>query len=302
MGIMTYDAIEQSRIDEPLVADPAERWEAPYTEREGGPYYGGISSYPSTPRRWEEVPAGALSSLREICGVEDLSQLFLVPWAVRFTNLEGEKVITPNSVLALGTHAVGLWTEKPEPGVKASIALDRLAAIEDITILLYGRLSFLSGDERVTIRYNTVAREKLEPALLDLRRRLAGPAQPVPRGDWSSIPLPFKWSHVIQSRVVRLHEDSPVAFRFTTTPRASRSGAARAHMLVLNPHEIVYTEDPFDDPYGTDSFVISRSSISSARTQGECLSVDSNGAHFLLPMMPELRDAAIQWLTAGRSN
>ena len=43
-------------------------------------------------------------------------------------------------------------------GREGAIPLERLSAIEDVTILLYGRLSFISPSERLTIRYNTLAR------------------------------------------------------------------------------------------------------------------------------------------------
>src|SRR5208337_3899022 len=156
--------------------DPAEKWELHFRESEGGSYYGGnYASHPYTPHQLAEVPAGAMESLREPCGVEDLHQVFIVPWAVRSVDSRGRRVISPNSVLALGARAVGLWTEKPQPGLKVVIRMEELAAIEDVMILLYGRLSFVPFGERLRIRYNTVARDKLEQALLELRQQLSGP-------------------------------------------------------------------------------------------------------------------------------
>lgn len=123
--------------------------------------------FPHAPRRAEDIPSGALESLSESCGIEGLRQVFLIPRAVRSIGWRDQKVISPNSVLAIGSRAVGLWTEKPEPGVKVMIPLKKLSAIEDVTILLYGRLSFFSFGDRLTIRYNTLARSGLEPALLE---------------------------------------------------------------------------------------------------------------------------------------
>src|SRR5208337_3810248 len=162
-------------------------------ESEGGSYGGICDIFPFTPRRAEDIAEGALESLNEICGIEGLRQVFILPRAARTTGLGEQKVISPGSVLGIGTRAVGLWTEKPEPGVKVAIPLERLSAIEDVTILLYGRLSFLSFGGRLTIRYNTLARFALEPALLDLRKRLGGSPQPLPREDERSPVLPIKW-------------------------------------------------------------------------------------------------------------
>jgi hypothetical protein len=144
--------------------DPAESWELDCSESESASYYRGVYDvFPRTPRREEEVPPGALEALNASCSLAGLGQLLLVPMAVRATGHGGEKVIAPASVLAVGNRAVGLWTEKPQAGVKVLIPLDRLSAIEDVTILLYGRLSFFSFTERLTIRYNTLARPSLKP-------------------------------------------------------------------------------------------------------------------------------------------
>ena len=159
--------------------DPAESWELEYTEREGGFYFRGIyAGHPFAPSGPEDVPAGAWESLRETCGLESMKQLLIIPSSVRAVGRRNRKVITPMEVLAVGTRAVGLWAEKPAPAVRVAIGLDELAALEDVHILLYGRLSFLSRDNRLTIRYNTVCRRILEPVLQRLREKLAGPGCP----------------------------------------------------------------------------------------------------------------------------
>jgi hypothetical protein len=277
--------------------DPPESWELHFTEREGGSYFrANRGSYPYTPRRSEEIPQGAMESLQEICGVEGLHQIFIMPLAVR--GLGTQKLISPNSVLAIGARAVGLWTEKPEPGVKVSILLDEVAAIEDVAILLYGRISFLPFGDRLTIRYNTVARPELEPSLLELRKRLAGPAQQVPREDAKTERLPFKWRNLVRSIDVCQQESAPVAFRFAQTPRRSRHDVQQSQLLVLNPYELVYMSDPIEaeDKYGEDSFIVPRSRISGIQIQEKDLAITSNGVHFKISMMPELRAAAVHWL------
>jgi hypothetical protein len=279
--------------------DPPERWELSYTEKEGGSYFrANRGSYPFTPRRAEDIPRGALESLREICRVEGLHQVFIIPRAVR--GLGAQKLISPNSVLAIGARAVGLWTEKPEPGVKVSILLDEVAAIEDITILLYGRLSFLPFGDRLTIRYNTVARPELEPSLLELRKRLAGPAQRVPQENESMGELPCKWRNVVRSTSVRLQEGAPVAFRFAESPKRSRHSVEHGELLVLNPYELVSMSDPVNsdsvDNLGADSLIVPLSRISDVQIQENDLAITVNGVHFRLTMLPKLCEAAARWL------
>jgi hypothetical protein len=62
----------------------------------------------------------------------------------------------------------------------------------------------------LTIRYNTVARDGLEPAVLELRKRLTGPAQGIPPEDKGAQELSFKWNNVLHKALVRLQESNPV--------------------------------------------------------------------------------------------
>src|SRR5271157_6064278 len=99
--------------------DPAETWELPCTENEGGSSpRGACDIFPFTPRQREDIAEGALDSLNDVCGIEGLRQVFIIPWVVRKAGIGEQKVISPDSVLGIGTRAVGLWTGKPEPGVK----------------------------------------------------------------------------------------------------------------------------------------------------------------------------------------
>jgi hypothetical protein len=279
--------------------DPAEKWEIHFSQREGGEYYNGnYTSHPYTPRERAEVPAGAMESLAEPCGIEGLHQVFIVPWAVRCIDFQNTRVISPNSVLAIGSRAVGLWTEKPQPGVKVMIRVEELAAIEDVMILLYGRLSFLPFGEKLRIRYNTVARQRLEPALLELRKRLAGPEQGIPRNGGGSSVLPFKWNYLLHSPRVGLAEDAAVAFRFARVPRRRRKDPLRGELLVLNPRELVYACDPADAQaeYGVDSFIVPRSLVAGISAGEGGLDITAKGTRFSLSMAPELSAAAVQWL------
>jgi hypothetical protein len=205
--------------------------------------------------------------------------------------------IQANSVLALATRAVGLWTEKPQSGVRAGIPLEKLAAIEDVTILLYGRLSFCSAEHRLNIRYNTVTRHGLEPALLELRRRLTGAAQQTPRDDPESTTLPFKWDQLLHTPRVRLDKTASVAARFASVPGRSRRAAPQGQPLALNPYESVFLCDPAGAsiPIGEHSFIFPHSQVTGARILDRGLEESAKGARFALTMDPALSEAAVGW-------
>ena len=278
--------------------DPAESWELASSDAEAGSR-GIYDIFLHTPRRAEDVPEGALDALRRVCGLEGLRQVFVIPQAVRSTGCADQKVVSPASVLGLGTRAVGLWTEKPERGVKVLIPLDRLSAIEDVTVLLYGRLSFFSFGERLTIRYNTLARSGLRPALLETRERMAGPPRPLPQAEEPPPELPLKWKRLLRSPLLRFREGAPVVFRFAVVPGKSSDDVERGQLLVVNPHELVYLCDPPEAShnYGEDSFVVPRPRITRVRARERYLEVASNGARLSLFMAPELREAAARWLS-----
>lgn len=284
-----------------FLADAAEEWELPYTEREGGHWFlDQRPSHPWCPRAPEELPPGAFRCLEEACGIEGLHQLFVIPFAVRQTGLRRSMVTTPLSVLAVGSRAVGLWTEKPSPGLAAAVRLDELEVIEDVTILLYGRLSFISAGRTLTVRYNTVSRRQLEPALLALRRRVAGPGLPVPT-EQATGSLPFKWNHLLNGSLARLRENAPAAFRFACVPARSRRAAPLGHLLVLNPFELVWMRDPPGDDvrYGVDSFIIPRSRLTALGGAETGRRIDGSRSVFALPMPSPLREAASRWLGAA---
>ncbi len=278
--------------------DAAEKWELRFTEEEGGSYFRTErASHPYTPRREEDIPAGAMGALEAVCGIHELGQIFIIPWAVRSTGSLARKVISPNSVLALGDRAVGLWTEKPQAGVKITIPLEKVSAIEDVTILLYGRLSFVPFGDRLTIRYNTVARCEMEPALLALRERLAGAAQALPARDQGQEELPFKWKVLLEQPLVRLRESAPVISSFVSVRGKSRDEPHRGQLIALNPFELVYLCDPMEstERYGVDSFIIPRARITGVQVMDEGLEVCSNGANVPIPMSRSLRETAVKW-------
>ncbi len=283
--------------------DPAESWELPYTERQGGFYFRGIyAGHPFAPSGPEDVPAGAWESLRETCGLESLKQLLIIPSSVRSVGRRNRKVITPMEVLAVGTRAVGLWVEKPAPAVRVAIDLDELAALEDVHILLYGRLSFLSRDNRLTIRYNTVCRRILEPVLQRLREKLAGPGCPVPSWGSPTGPLPFKWNFLLQYPFTTLDPEAPRVFGFQGAPRVKGAWVPRGHLLILTPFELVSLRDPVESfhSYGVDSLFIPRSRIQAVSVQPDGVQVTAKGAELFLPLPPTLLVEVRRWFETSK--
>jgi len=286
------------------VPDPPEHWEMPCAEAESRGFYRGIYEiFPRAPRREEDVPAMARAALGECCRVTSFRQFFLVPGAVRSTGVAEQKVISPDSVLALGTSAVALWTATPDPGVKVLIPLSRLAAVEDATVLLYSRLRLVSFEETLTVRYNTLARPGLRPALLDLRERLCGAPQPLPLEEPAAAHLPLKWRRLLRWPVARFRDDTPVAYRFTVEPPTDDEDTHRSQLLVLSPYELVYLRDPREvsHTYGEDLFTVPRHRISRVKVRDRYLEVVSNSARLCLDMAPTLRQVAAEWLASSAS-
>ena len=284
--------------------DPAERWELDCGETGESTSWRGVHDvFPRTPSRAEDLPKGALEALNSRCSLEGLQRLFVTPRSVRSTGCNGPKVISPTSVLGIGMRAVGLWTEEPERGMKVLIPLDRIGAIEDVTTLLYGRLSFVSFTERLTIRYHTLARSSLGPALLSLRERLAGPPLPLPApgGEADALDLPIKWKRLLRGPAVRFRDGAPMAFRFAVASRSIGDDVDRGQLLVVSPHELVYLFDPIEAShnYGQDSFVVPRARITRVKVREKHLEIACNGARLSLRMAPELSEAAARWLAAS---
>lgn len=281
--------------------DPPESWETPYTGQDGGEYFRAMRTpHPFVPASRDELPEGALEALSEPCGVDDLGQLFIIPSCVRLTGRRAESVMTPLRVAALGARAVGLWTAEPTPGLRALIGIDTLSYIEDIHILLYGKLSFISREGRINIRYNTVARRVLEPALLALRERLAGASGPMPPSEPAE-PLPFKWQVIARSAFSLLGERVPAIYRFDSETRASGWPRNRrlGHLLMLTPRELLSLCDPLDSihSYGVDGHYIPRRGIQEALFSDGSLRLRVRGATLELALDERLLEAARLWLS-----
>jgi len=279
--------------------DPAEKWEVFLTEKDSLSYFEGTyASRPFTPRRFQDLPDGSWEALADPCGIDDLHQVLVIPWAVRPVGLGRREVISPNSVLAVGTRAVGLWTEKPEPGTKVIIPVEQVAALEDVIILLYGKLSFIPFSQRLTIRYNTVCRRGFEPALVELRKRLAGTPRHLAKVDVPASNLSYKWKNILNSAAVQLIQGAGVEYEFASIPRRTRRGSERFQLVALTPYELVILSDPESDylRYGEDSYIIPRGKLESVKSAEEGLEVLSNGTRLVLPVTRRLQETVLLWM------
>jgi hypothetical protein len=170
-----------------------------------------------------------------------LEQFFVIPTGCRRTGSRRTRhITTPTQVLGLGDDAIALWVDAPpRPGVRVIIALDMLAAIDDVEFLLDGRLSFLSADDRLTVRYNTVGRSSVEPAIGAVRAAVAGDPSPLP-GQPVTAELPVKWRNIARSPRVLLRPDEPALLLFARPPSAPRDT-----LVAITAHELVVAREPF---------------------------------------------------------
>jgi hypothetical protein len=240
------------------------------------------------------VPRGALEALSLECGVREFNQLFVIPSSPR--PIGGGRwrwVETPAQVLGFGDHGVGLWVDAtPVPGVQQVIPHPNLAAIADERILLYGRLSFLTADQALRVRYNTVSRWHLRPALVSLRRTVATLPGPVP--DVEPPRLPHKWRVISESETVRPPAGEKVAVFFGSY-RAHRRMRALPALLAVTSRELIVVRQPYRnrDGYGSDALYVSRQRIEQLEAERSTLQLRVAGTHLELVLDDALAAAAL---------
>jgi hypothetical protein len=265
-----------------------ELWERPYSAKAGAFYYNAAyDTHITVPRTESEIPGSALPLLTNACGIDGLNQFFMLPMGVRPVGSLARKVITPQLVLAIGNSAVGLWTDWPEPGLRAVIDARDLFAITDIQILLYGELCFQSDDHRLTVRYNTVDREKIEPQLLRFRKLLWGPPGRIPPVSPDTSTLSYKWRYILETPFLREEGSAQPAFGFTNRQIRRRE---RNQVVVCTAQEFILMSDP-EYPmnnYGVDRFLFPRSRMQEIRMEGDRLIIASRGASWNYRLHREL--------------
>jgi hypothetical protein len=196
-------------------------------------------------------------------------------------------------VLGFGDRGVGLWVDAPSaPGVQRVIPHADLSAIADECVLLYGRLSFLAGDQALRVRYNTVSRWYLWPALASLRRSVATQPGPVP--DVAPPKLPHKWRVISNSDAVRPAAGEKVAMYFGSHRRVRRKRALPA-LLAVTSRELIVVRQPFGDRagYGSDALYVSRQRIEQLEAERSMLRLRTAGAHLELLLDDGLAAAAL---------
>lgn len=275
------------------VDDPPEPWEGPIPTALADRFRrDSMLDHPYHPRDVDDAPAGSLAALSAAAGHIRLPQVVVLPETVRSIAGDGRKVRVPDQALAAGTQGVALWAAgPPQPGVRVVIRHEELEAVEDIHILLYGRLSLFGGGKRLTVRYNTVGRGRLQELLAVLREQVPRQPLPVPETAGQVAELPFKWSLLLSERSLPLFEAEPLAWMYgTRRGRRKRQFAAAA---VLTPSELVVASDPQQTlgeiPYGTDKRHVLRSRLAAVEYQPPVLSlVTGSGTRLDTKVAPEL--------------
>ncbi len=273
--------------------DPPEPWEPLISRAEIRRLaQDNIAGRPFRPRRPDDVPPGAVEALAHECGAQELDQLFVIPSSPRLAGEGRRWVETPTQVLGFGHHGVGLWVDAtPTPGVHRVIPHADLAAIVDERILLYGRLSFLAGNQALRVRYNTVSRWHLQPALASLRRLVATQPGPVP--DVEPPKLTHKWRVITASETVRPAAGEKVAV-FFGSHRTHPRRPARPALLAVTSRELIVVRQPYDRAdYGADALYVSRQRIEQLEAERSTLRLRTAGAHLELLLDDALAAAAL---------
>ncbi len=268
------------------ITDPAEPWEIPVPARDRYKIDRMLPGRPFRPIEPDEVPPGAGIALASECGPLGLDQLYVVPRTTRLVN-RLNCVITPAMVLGFGESRIGLWIDDGPEGRTSSLPVDDLLAVDDRTILLYGRLRLVAAAHQIVVRYNTVSRTEVQQNLGRLRARMATRAEPVqPRFVWgdaeddsrTAADLPHKWRVVLENPAVRPDLDEPVVIAAGDLAeiRAGRTRPASG-VAVLGSRELVIANEPVEyldrARYGVDLLAIPRERLDSLGWDGRSLTV-----------------------------
>jgi hypothetical protein len=300
------------------VSDPAEPWDIPVPRRERYKIDRLLPERPFRPTRAADVPAAAMTALESVCGQLPFGRLYVIPRTSRLVN-PLQCVITPAKVLGFGERKVGLWIDDGPGGRLMSLPIVRLLAVDDRTILLYGRLRLVASEGQIVVRYNTVSRSDVQENLGQLRSRMCGTERPVESGFlWldprderrGQADLPHKWRVVLENPAVRPDLIHPVrvAVGDVTEIRAGRARPASG-VAVLGPRELVVANEPVEyldrARYGVDLLAVPRERLDSLSWDGQCLTVrvtlDHTGVEaatsVTLPLDPYLVEA--MWRVFG---
>ena len=285
------------------IADPPEQWERAVCAKDWVPFdKSWHAGHPFRPPSWEDLPDGSGDALDQACGLERLDQLFVIPACSRW--IGGNICVwTPTQVLAFGTRAMALWVDVERgPKIPVEIPKDELWAVGNTRILLYSRLVFYGRTQQLRIRYNTVARPQLEPALASLRREIAGPYLAVPPQP-KALDLPFKWSVIAGSEAVVLPSDKPPALLFGERSTGWRRPPCPV-LVALSEQELIVATESIEESggfacYGIDSLHVPRRRLERAEASGPLLRVRAAGSRLEVNIGAELASAVPKLIAAA---
>ena len=238
------------------LSEPAETWEPPATKRDLDACSTlGRAAYALIPRSLDavELPDGAVAELAASVGSLQPGRVILLPRTPRAT---GKKTwaITPSCVLGIGQDAVALWADRADERIVARIRYDEIAAVADLTVLLFGRLEIVGPETSIVMRYNMVGRPEIRAALRTVRERFSpGAALAGAPGGPQPDELPHKWMGLLRSGDL-CNVDG--AARITAAGLlTSARPAARTGVAVASAREVIVATEP-DTPgvggYGVD--------------------------------------------------
>jgi hypothetical protein len=277
------------RTEDDAAIDPPEPWEGRGNEADLHAYTARrLAAYAHRPRSPRDVPVGALEALTAAIGHLDGDDLIVIPRTPRPVGTGPNLwVVTPTSVLAVGERALALWVDVPGPGIVAVIPFDEIAAMVDRTILLLGRLEITGSGGTIVIRYNTVGRELMRTALVEVRRSFWPPSLPADPAGVRPEQLPHKWMALLRSPDMLPNGDDRLlaAAGALDDPRQLHDGIA-----ALSATELLIATEPAsaDGPghYGVDLVVVPRPRLIRLETTPSTVvaTVTVHGTPIMLPI------------------
>jgi hypothetical protein len=286
-------------------------WERPATSGELRPIQGLAPRAvpPYRPRDATDVPAGALPALSATCGDLGASDLAVIPPTIRPIDVAtGMWAVAPWRVIGVGPVGIGLWVQRgPDggPGVRRTIPTDRVAAVDDRTVLLSARLRVAAEECGLDLWYTTVARAVLEPLVMRVRRAAADHLRPIPLDGIVGEPpgeRPMKWRMAAGSPMVRLDPRAPATILFGLAPE--RPGdPSRPALVALTPHELVVAREPATEDvgpgYGFDALQVPRGRLEACTFELGRLRLRSAGCDLDVPLGDELSAVAADRLAGA---
>jgi hypothetical protein len=278
-------ALEAGRTPR-AVTDAPEPWEIPVAKKDRSRVESQLPGRPFTPTRRDDIPERSLAALERICGTLALERFFVLPAATRLVD-PVSCVISPAMVLAFGDEQIGLWIDAGPDGRTLTTPIDRLLALDDRLILLYGRLRFVAPEGPLVVRYSTVSREYVGGNVERLRRTMATRVLPVNPGFVWNAPggaprdrrrLPVKWRGLLDRTSVRPDPEAPIAIAVgDVAPTRPLAGRPASGVAVLSARELVIANEPIEyrdrARYGVDLLAVPREKLDSLAWDGRLLDV-----------------------------